>query len=451
MTRLLIAAMLVLAGPAVAQEPGKIAFEAYTLENGLKVILSENHTSQVVTVNVWYDVGSRNERVGRTGFAHLFEHMMFQGSANVKKAEHFQLVERAGGGLNGTTQADRTNYYETLPSNRLNLGLWLEADRMRSLAITDSNLTNQRETVKEERRLKVDNQPYGAAFFEGPQALFDSTTCFPYSHSIIGSMADLDAATVDDVSGFFRQYYAPNNATLVVTGDFDPVEARRLIAPYFGEIPAASEPPAVECRQSFNTGPLRRTMHDANANLPGVLLIYRVPAEDHADTPALALLSILLGQGESSRLHQGLVREARAALAAQALSGIFGPRRGPNFFLAYALANQGVSADSLEGLLSREMARLANGGVSNEELTKARNTFRASAIRGRQTSMDIAEGLQYANLFLGDPGKINTDFARYMAVTGDDLARVARTYFKPENSLTLLVTQDSVPPQRTTP
>jgi zinc protease len=451
MRKPLVVALLLASNPLAGQEPGRIPFETYTLDNGLTVILSENHTAQVVTVNVWYDVGSRNERAGRTGFAHLFEHMMFQGSGNVNKSEHFQLVERAGGGLNGSTQPDRTNYYETLPSNRLNLGLWLEADRMRSLAITDSNLTNQTETVKEERRLKVDNSPYGAALFESPQDLFDPQTCFPYSHSIIGSMADLDSATVADVSDFFKLYYAPNNATLVVTGDFNPAETRRLIQQYFGDIPRAATPPPVECRQAFNTGPLKRRVQDANANLPAVLLMYRTPAEDHADTPALSLLGILLGQGESSRLNQKLVREAKAAVASQAIAGIFGPRRGPNFFLTYAIANQGVNPDSLDLLLSAEMARLADGGITEEELTKAKNSYRAGAIRGRQTSMDVAENLQYAKLFLGGPDAVNTDFARYMAVTREDLIRVARAYFRADNSLTVIVSPNAAEPAGATP
>ena len=451
MKRLFLLAAMASAASLNAQEPGRIPFESYTLDNGLQVVLSENHTAQVVTVNVWYDVGSRNERAGRTGFAHLFEHMMFQGSANVKKAEYFQLIERTGGGLNGSTQPDRTNYYQTLPSNRLNLGLWLEADRMRSLAITDSNLTNQTETVKEERRLKVDNQPYGAAIFEGPQQLFDPAGCFAYSHSIIGSMADLNSASVDDVKDFFTLYYAPNNATLVVTGDLNPAAARQLIQQYFGDIPRAPEPPPVECRQAFNTGPLKQRVLDINANLPGVFLMYRTPAEDHADTPAIGLLGILLGQGESSRLNQKLVREAKAAVAAQAVAGIFGPRRGPNFFLTYAIANQGVLPDSLDLLLSSEMARLADGGITEEELTKAKNSYRSIAIRTRQTSMDIAENLQYATLFLGSTEAVNTDFARYMAVTRDDLIRVARIYFRADNSLTLIVSSEAAAPAGATP
>jgi predicted Zn-dependent peptidase len=200
---------LVVAAGSLAGQAGRITFDTFSLANGLRVITSEDHSTPIVAVDLWYDVGSRNERPGRSGFAHLFEHMMFQGSANVEKAEHFQLVQRAGGSTNGSTQEDRTNYFEVLPSNRLNLALWLEADRMRSLAITDSNFHNQRETVKEERRLRVDNQPYGRAFTDGLTLPFDSATCFAYAHTVIGDMADLNAAQLSDVQAFFDTYYAP--------------------------------------------------------------------------------------------------------------------------------------------------------------------------------------------------------------------------------------------------
>ncbi|MEE8116665.1 MAG: pitrilysin family protein, partial [Gemmatimonadales bacterium] len=202
--------LMAAAGPLTGQAP--ITYEHYRLANGLNVFLVQDHDTPIATVNVWYNVGSRNERVGRSGFAHLFEHMMFQGSANVDKGEHFQLIERAGGSMNGTTNEDRTAYFETLPANRLNLGLWLEADRMRSLAVTDDNFENQRETVKEERRLRVDNQPYGKAFSDGLTLIYDSTECFPYAHTVIGSMDDLDGAATSDVQEFFDLYYAPSNA-----------------------------------------------------------------------------------------------------------------------------------------------------------------------------------------------------------------------------------------------
>src|ERR1041384_8662566 len=263
-------------GALPAQEPARIAFESYTLPNGLTVILAPDHSGQVVAVDMWYNAGSRNEVRGRTGFAHLFEHMMFQGSAHVKKAEHFQLVERAGGEVNGSTAEDRTNFYEELPSNRLNLGLWLEADRMRSLAVTDSNLTNQREAVKEERRLRLDNQPYSGAIFEGMYALADSATCFPYAHSIIGSMADLDSARTADVKAFFDLYYAPNNATLTVVGDFTPAAARGPPAHRFRGVPQGRTPPPVACETGFAPGAIRRSWPDAKANLPGVLLAGKI-------------------------------------------------------------------------------------------------------------------------------------------------------------------------------
>src|SRR6266496_2707914 len=236
-----------LAPPAAAQA-GQIPYEAFTLPNGLHVVYSEDHSTPIVTVDVWYNAGSRNERPGRSGFAHLFEHMMFEGSAHVKKGEHFQLISRAGGTENGSTAEDRTNYFETVPSNRLNLALWLEADRMRALAITEENFHNQRETVKEERRLRIDNQPYSAAFVDGMTWPFDSASCFAYAHTVIGSMDDLNAAGLPDVQAFFDTYYAPNNATLVVVGDFRPAEVRRLVNAYFGGIPSHPAPESVRCR-----------------------------------------------------------------------------------------------------------------------------------------------------------------------------------------------------------
>ena len=423
-----------------AQEPARIAFETYKLANGLTVILAPDHTSQVVAVDVWYNVGSRNEARSRTGFAHLFEHMMFQGSANVKKAEHFQLVERAGGELNGSTAEDRTNYYEALPSNRLNLGLWLEADRMRSLAITDSNFANQREAVKEERRLRVDNQPYTGAIFEGMYALADSATCFPYAHSVIGSMDDLNAAKTGDVKAFFDLYYAPNNATLTVVGDFEPSATKALIQQYFGDIPRAQTPPPVTCQATFGSGAIHRTWPDPKANLPGVMLAYRLPEYKSPDSPALELLATILGQGESSRINKTVVRDKKLAQAAFVLSNPFGPRRGPGVLLALGIANQGVNVDTMAAALAAEFDRVARDGVSEAELSKAKNGYRTQLIIQQQQALNKAEALQSANLFLGDPESVNTNWRRFLAVTGADIKRVASTYFRPENALTILIT-----------
>jgi zinc protease len=439
---LLMAAAL---APAMAQEPGRIALEQYRLPNGLTVILAPDRTTQVVAVDVWYDVGSRNEAPGRSGFAHLFEHMMFQGSANVKKAEHFQLVERAGGELNGSTSEDRTNYYQVLPSNRLNLGLWLEADRMRSLAVTDSNFANQREAVKEERRLRVDNQPYLSSIFEGVYALADSTACFPYSHSIIGSMADLDAARTEDVQAFFDLYYAPNNAILTVVGDFDSAETKALIERYFGDIPRGAPPPPVACSQPMSPGQIRKTWPDSKANLPAVLVAYRIPPSDHPDLPALDLLATILGQGESSRINQTVVRGEKLAQFALTEANLAGPRRGPGILLTLAIANAGVALDSLEASVLAQYARVVQEGVTAAELTKAQNAHRTRLINQLQQALFKAEALQSANLFLGDPEAVNTDWRRYLAATPDDIRRVAATYLVPANSLVLLITPEATP------
>ncbi len=422
-----------------AQEPGKVKIESYTLPNGLAVHLVEDHSSQVVAVDIWYNVGARNEVPGRTGFAHLFEHMMFQGSANVKKAEHFQYVERAGGQLNGSTQDDRTNYWEQLPSNRLNLGLWLEADRMRSLSITQATLDNQREAVKEERRLRFDNQPYVGTLVDSIGLVYNKSTCFAYAHSLIGSMTDLNAAKVEDVQAFFKQYYSPNNASLVIVGDFAPAEAKKLIAQYFTDIPRVPAPPAVECRQPFNTGALRTRVADKNATIPAVLLFYRIPSVSDADFPALDLLSTILGIGESSRLNRVLARETKAAAGTQSLINPVGPVRGPGLFGSLAIANQGVPIDSVEQLLAAQVAKVAADGVTEAELSKAKNTYRANTINGRQSALNLAEAVQFADLFLGGVDKVNTDLARYNAVTAADIKRVAATYLRTDNSLTIVI------------
>jgi predicted Zn-dependent peptidase len=438
-----LVALCALATPLVgalgAQEPNPVRVESFTLPNGLRVHMVEDHSAQVVAVDVWYDVGSRNERPGRTGFAHLFEHMMFQGSANVKKAEHGQLVERAGGTLNGSTQPDKTNYYEALPSNRLNLALWLEADRMRSLAINAENLKNQQEAVKEERRLRFDNQPYLGYFVDSLPLMFDRDRCFAYAHSTIGSMADLDAATVVDVQAFFDLYYTPNNAILVIAGDFRPATARQLVRDYFGNIPSGKTPPPVSCATQASTGAeVVKRLPDKNATLPAVLTAFRTVPPSHADYPALELLSTILGTGESSRLNRALVREQKVAVAAQALFDPFGPMRGAGIFGALTIANQGVDVDTLHARLSGELSK-ASADITQEELTKAKNSWRSSTIFGRQNALATAEAVHYAAMYLGAPEAVNSDAARYEAVTVADLRRVAATYLRPENSFTMLI------------
>ncbi|MBX3173151.1 MAG: insulinase family protein [Gemmatimonadaceae bacterium] len=441
MRRALVAAtsaLLLGATVVPAQEPAPIRVETYVLTNGLRLFVVEDHTSQVAAVNLWYDVGSRDERPGRTGFAHLFEHMMFQGSEHVAKAEHFQLIERAGGSVNGSTQPDRTDYWSVVPSNRVNLALWLEADRMRSLAVSAENLANQREAVKEERRLRFDNQPYNGFIIDSLPSMFDRDGCFAYGHSIVGSMDDLNAATVMDVREFFRTHYAPNNATIVVAGDVRPAQVRQLVQEYFGDIPAGPPRAPVRCRESSGAGAVTKRITDPNATLAAVLVAYRTVPPSHPDHPALGLLSTILGEGESSRLNRSLVRDAKVAAQVQVLHDPFGAMRDAGVFAAFAVANVGVSADSVQRGLERALFAAADG-ITTDELEKAKNAWRARTIFARQQALAVTEAVQHAAMFLGSPMAVNAEAARVSAVTVADLRRVARAYMRPGNSLTLLL------------
>jgi zinc protease len=430
---------LPLAAPAAAQQAaqaGDIQFETYRLDNGLRVILAPDPGATAVAVNLWYDVGSRHERPGRSGFGHLFEHLMFQGSQNVERGQHMQLVQRAGGSLNASITEDRTNYFQTVPAHQYNLALWLEADRMRSLQVTHENMRREIEVVKEERRLRIDNAPYGRAQLQAfSYAVYDSTNCFPYAHSVIGSMEDLDAAQLEDVQQFFNTYYAPNNATLTLVGNFDAQEARGLIQQHFGGIQRGTQPPPVQCTEPFRHLPVRQTVQDPNARLPAVYMSYGAVPAGHADSYALALLGSIIGTGESSRLHQRLVRAEQAAVSASAGASL---RRGPGLFLVLTIANQGVDVARLEQLIDEEVQRVRTQGVTADELEKAKNRYRANAVFGRQTVMGRAEALQWHNHFLGDPAAIRTDLQRYMAVTAADIQRVANQYLTPQNRAVII-------------
>jgi len=434
---------LVLAGQAGAAMGGggggQIDYQTFTLPNGLRVIYSEDHTTPVVSTDIWYNVGSRNERPGRAGFAHLFEHMMFEGSAHAPKGLHSRLIESAGGQDNASTAEDRTDYYETVPSNYLNVVLWLEADRMRSLTITDETFHNQREVVKEERRLRVDNEPYGDVWADGLAWPFDSATCFPYAHSVIGSMPDLDAAVLPDVRQFHDTYYAPNNATLVVSGDFRVVELRRLVNQYFAGVRPHAVPASIACQSRIAPGMQRRTITDPHANLPAVVRIYRIPGHADPDTPALGLLNVILGSGESSRLNVGIVRRDKAALTVQVFANPYEARRGPGVLVVFGVANQGIDPLKLDSLLVRELDSVRAVAVSPEELLKAKNVFRADFVRRRETSIGRAEELQHYQMFHASLADVNTELEHYLAVSADDIRRVASKYLDPANVLDLIV------------
>ena len=432
----LLGALLALPAAAPGQSPGEIEYDSYRLDNGLRVILAEDHSVPVVSVDVWYHVGSRHDPRDRSGFAHLFEHMMFEGSEHVGKTEettHMSLIQNVGGSLNGSTAADRTNYFETVPANRVNLALWLEADRMRFLNVNTENFENQRSVVKEERRMRVENAPYALAIRRALVQPYDSSTCFPYSRMGIGSMEDLDAATIEDVRSFYRSHYAPNNAVLTVVGDFDPEQVRELIQRYFGGAEAAEVPAEEACEVSYSPGFQADTVQDPNANLPAVVWTFRTPPHDHADTYALTLLSKILGEGESSRLHRAMVRDAGAATQVVTLYQQVGWRKGPGVMLSYAMANQGVTTDSLRSLFRDEVERLRESPPTAEELEKAKNSYVSDLVMGRQSAMQKAETLQHFALYHDDLADVNRVRQRFMDVTREDLDRVIDRYLSREN------------------
>ncbi|MDQ3684902.1 MAG: insulinase family protein [Acidobacteriota bacterium] len=411
----------------------RLPIEQFTLSNGLRVVMSRDNSVPVVAVAVYYDVGSRDERAGRTGFAHLFEHMMFQGSENVPKAAHFQFISNAGGTMNGTTSTERTNYFETLPANQLPLALWLESDRMRSLKITQENLDNQRKAVQEERRLRIDNQPYTPAFLRMSELVFKNPA---NAHSTIGSMEDLDAATVEDVREFFRIYYAPNNAVLSIVGDFDPQTARPLIEKYFGTIPRQSAPPKVDVNEPAEVAVRSETINDRFAQIPGFIIGWKVPPRRHADYYALDLASNLLLSGESSRLYQRLVKGDESALAVQ---GGYDERRGPSSLFIFALPKPGKDAEQIRGTIMSEIKRLATEGPTPAEMEKIRNNILNDVVRGFQSSMFRAQRLAEYAIYDGDPNLINTDIERYLSVTANQIKAATARYLDTDNRTVLSI------------
>jgi zinc protease len=414
---------------ALAAEPARVRidFTETTLENGLRVQLVEDHGAPVIALNIAYDVGSRNERKGLTGFAHLFEHMMFKGSQNVGDGEHFYHVFSCGGTMNGTTGVDLTLYFEMLPANQLELALFLEADRMRSLEITQGKLDNQRKAVQEERRMRVDNQPYGRADEHFDELFY---TNFAYQHSTIGSMDDLNAASLADVSGFFRTYYAPNNAVLSLVGDFRREDALRLIRKYFAEIPRQPEPPAVDLSEPPQQAERRETMSDPLARLAQVQIAYKTPAGNSADVPALQVLSSVLQSGDSSRLYQTLSKEREMVVG---LGGFVDERIGPGGLYIGATVRAGKQPEDVEKAVYAEIDRLMQEPIAQWELQKARNATRLGFLQGIRSAQSRATALGAYTVKYGDPNLINTQLEKIEAVSREDVQRVAKQYLQPRN------------------
>ena len=412
----------------------KIPFEKYTLANGMRVILSPDKAAPVVSIYVIYGVGARSEEKGRTGFAHLFEHMMFQGSANAPKGQHFKLVESNGGSLNGSTHPDFTDYFEVLPSNKLAVGLWLESDRMRSLAINQENLANQKDAVKQERRLNFDNQPYSTAIVDRwPQIAFRN---WQNSHSLIGSFEDLDAASVDDVAKFFRTFYAPNNAVLVLAGDLDPVEAKRLVATYFADIPSQTQPRHPDLSEPADAKPASDVHRDPLAQVPAVVIGYPGPARRSPDYYALEMLDVLLTGGESSRFQQNLVKGKQSVIQYQADVGWpfagASDYKDPGQYAMMLLYNPAFQAADIVGQVQEEIGKVQKDGVDTKDLNRAKTLFRAATISRLQGSMQRARLLGQYELLDGNPDFLNTEMASFLAVTPGEVQAAASKYCIPD-------------------
>jgi predicted Zn-dependent peptidase len=413
-----------------------VEFSDTRLANGLRVIVAEDHLAPVVAINVWYGVGSKHEVPGKTGFAHLFEHVMFQGSKHVAKAEHIALIQAAGGTMNGTTWLDRTNYFETLPAHQLELGLWLEADRMATLldALSQENLDNQREVVKNEKRWSYDNRPYGSWQEKLQAHLYPAD--HPYHHSTIGSMEDLDAASLEDVSEFFRTYYAPNNAVLSIVGDVDTADVLAAVERYFGAIPANPDIPALGDLSLPPTlgAEIRETVHD-RVPLPRVYLGFRAPAYGDPRLDALEVAGQILAGGKGSRLHRRLVRDERIAQDAALFTlGFVG---GASIAAGWTTARPGVPIERVEAAYIEELERLAVEPVSADELARAFALIEADELGAIQRVEERADRLSmYATLF-DDPGLINRMLGRYLSVTPEAIMEVASATFRADNRLVL--------------
>jgi len=425
-----IISILVIVGPISAQM-NKLVFEEYTLDNGLHVILHQDKTTPIVAVSVMYHVGSKNENPERTGFAHFFEHLMFEGSENIGRGEFDKYVQNAGGALNANTSFDRTYYYEILPSNEIALGLWLESERMMHARVDMKGIETQREVVKEERRQRIDNQPYGSILEE---TFARAYKVHPYKWPVIGSMAHLEAAEEADYKQFYADFYVPNNAVLSIAGDIDIAETKMLVEKYFGTIPkspnAVYRPRVVEPNL---TSEIRDTIFD-NIQLPAVIQAYRIPAQGTKDYYAVDMVSRILSSGESSRLYKSLVDEQQKAL----FVGNFPlGLEDPGLSLSFGIVNMGVDVYELEKAIDAEVAKIQNELISEKEFEKLRNQIEAEFVTNNSRVAGIAESLATYHMFFGDAALINNEIDRYLAVTREDIMNAAKKYLAKNNRVVL--------------
>jgi zinc protease len=433
---------------AAAESDIHVPFEQFKLQNGMRVVLSRDTAVPVIAVYVIYDVGSRSEEKGRTGFAHLFEHMMFEGSANVKKGEHFKYVQANGGVMNGSTHPDYTDYFETMPSNKLALALWLESDRMRSLAITAENLKNQQEAVKQEKRLSFDNQPYSTAIVDTWPALTYGN--FQSAHSLIGSFEDLEAASVDDVSKFFKTYYAPNNAVLAIAGDFETAEARKLVEQYFGNIPSQPQPQRPDMTEPVRAEGKRETVLDQHARVPGIAIGWPAPTRHSPEFYALGMLDAVLTSGQSCRLQLDLVKGKQSVIQYQANPGWpfagFNDFKDPGEYAAFVLYKPNYRPQQIVDQIQGEIDRIAKEGIDETELRRVKAVLRFEKVTSLQSSLERAKLLGQYELLDGKPEMLDQDFTSLFAVTPAQIQAVAKKYLTAARHDVLVI--QPAPPQK---
>jgi zinc protease len=414
-----------------AVRPPKLQYEIKTLPNGLRVILSEDHSTPIVHVSVWYHVGSKNERPGRTGFAHFFEHMMFKGSKNVEPEAHTSIIASVGGRSNAYTTEDETVFWQTLPSQYLPLALWMEADRMATLRIDEAAFRREREVVKEERRMRVENQPYGRL----SEIIYDHAfTTHPYKHPTIGSMADLEASSVEDVREFHSTYYVPENATVTIVGDFDSAQALDMVTRYFARVPKAPRPVPRDIPKEPPQAKERRAIVEEAWPLPAVVVAYHVTYDGHPDAYPLHITSKILSDGQSARIPRELVYNKRIALTAFGSGNI---TADPNLFYAVAIVQPGQTAKAAEDALIAEFEKLKREPVSEAELQQSKNQWARDYILSRESNQDKAMHLAHAAVIHNDVTTADGEFDIFMNVTTADVQRVAKTYFNENNRVVL--------------